>query len=193
MLHGNLKELLNKHIGNMTSCYIVDNGNDKGIYGLYDIDEVKINTDTSYKLDMAIKLKELHKTILNGESVSRVISAILRDNVKFTKLEVSALDKLNIILNNGNSIYFGAKPQGYDLAVNTTMISALTRSIKEQRSLEFAGMVLETYKPKFESCSLNAETENLLINSGIHTYINALKLAVEVLGNVLVRANSNKY
>ena len=193
MLHGNLKELLNKHIGNMTSCYIVDNGNDKGIYGLYDIDEVKINIEASYKLDMAIKLKELHKTILNGESVSRVISAILKDNVKFTKLEVSALDKLNIILNNGNNIYFGTKPQGYDLAVNTTMISALTRSIKEQRTVGFDTMVLETYKPKFESCSLNAETENLLINSGIHTYINALKLAVEVLGNVLVRANSNKY
>ena len=193
MLHGNLKELLNKHIGNMTSCYIVDSNNDGSVYGLYDIDEVKINTEASYKLDMAIKLKELHKTILNGESVSRVISAILKDNVKFTKLEVSALDKLNIILNNGNNIYFGTKPQGYDLAVNTTMISALTRSIKEQRSLEFAGMVLETYKPKFNSCSLNAETENLLINSGIHTYINALKLAVEVLGNVLVRANSNKY
>lgn len=193
MLHGNLKELLNKHIGNMTSCYIVDSSNDGGVYGLYDIDEVKINTEASYRLDMAVKLKELHKTILNGESVSRVISAILKDNVKFTKLEVSALDKLNIILNNGNNIYFGTKPQGYELAVNTTMISALTRSIKEQRSLEFAGMVLETYKPKFDSCSLNAETENLLINSGIHTYINALKLAVEVLGNVLVRANSNKY
>ena len=193
MLHGNLKELLNKHIGNMTSCYIVDSNNDGSVYGLYDIDEVKINTEASYRLDMAVKLKELHKTILNGESVSRVISAILKDNVKFTKLEVSALDKLNIILNNGNNIYFGTKPQGYDLAVNTTMISALTRAIKEQRSLEFAGMVLETYKPKFDSCSLNAETENLLINSGIHTYINALKLAVEVLGNVLVRANSNKY
>lgn len=109
-----------------------------------------------------VKLKELHKTILNGESVSRVISAILKDNVKFTKLEVSALDKLNIILNNGNNIYFGTKPQGYDLAVNTTMISALTRSIKEQRSLELAGMVLETYKPKFDSCSLNAETEKLI-------------------------------
>lgn len=193
MLHGNLKELLNKHIGNMTGCYIVDSNNDGGVYGLYDIDEVKINIEASYKLDMAIKLKDIHKTILNGESISRVISAILKDNVKFTKLEVSALDKLNIILNNGNNVYFGTKPQGYDLAVNTTMISSLTRSIKEQRSLDFSGMVLETYKPKFDSCSLTNETENLLINSGIHTYINSIKLVVEILGNVLVRANSNKF
>lgn len=193
MLHGNLKELLNKHIGSITGCYIVDSNNDGGVYGLYDIDEVKINIEASYKLDMAIKLKDIHKTILNGESISRTISAIIQDGVKFTKLEISALDKLNMVLNNGNNIYFGTKPVGYDLTVNTTMLSALTRSLREQRELGFDNMTLETYKPNFESVSLKAETENLLVNSGIHTYINMLKLAVEVLGNVLVRANSNKY
>lgn len=191
MLHGNLKELLNKHISGLSNDYILEDSNNR--IGLYDIDEVKINIEASYKLDMAIKLKDIHKTILKGDSISRVISAILKDNVKFTKLEVTALDKLNIILNYGNVEYFGTKPQGYDLAVNTTMLSALTRSLKEQRSLEFKGMVLETYKPKFDSCSLSRETENLLINSGIHTYMNILKLSVELLGNVLIRANSNKF
>lgn len=191
MLHGNLKELLNKHIGNMASCYMLqETTNDTG---LYEIDEVKINTDVSYKLDMALKLKDIHKSILSGESISRTISAIIQDGVKFTKLEISALDKLNMVLNNGNNIYFGTKPVGYDLTVNTTMLSALTRSLREQRELGFDNMTLETYKPNFESVSLKAETENLLVNSGIHTYINMLKLAVEVLGNVLVRANSNKY
>jgi hypothetical protein len=191
MLHGNLKELLNKHIGNMTSCYMLrETTNDTA---LYEIDEVKINTDNAYKLDMAIKVKDIHKTILNGESISRVIAAILKDNVKFTKLEISGLEKLNIILSNGNNIYFGTKPQGYDLAVNTTMISALTRSIKEQRNIGFDTMVLETYKGKFESGSIRSEEHNMLINSGLHTYINAIKLAVEILGNVLVRANNSKY
>lgn len=190
MLHGKLKYTLDKHIGAMTGICIVESDT---VINLNTIDEVKINTDTSYKLDVALKLKDIHKTILDGESISRVISAIIIDGVKFTKLEISALDKLNTVLNNGNNIYFGTKPAGYDLAVNTTMLGALTRSLKDQRNTGFDTMVLERYIPKFESGSIKHEEDNLLIYSGIHTYLNMLKLSVELLGNVLARANSNKY
>ena len=161
------------------------------IHVLNNIDESKLAVDNSYKLEVALKLKGIHTGMSNGSSLSRVLLSVIRDGFKFSKIEISALEKIFTILHTE----VDTNTEGYNIAVNSVMLDSLVRAIDDQRAKQFNNITMDKVKltDRYDSLHIKREYDALLVTGGIHVYINVLRLYASLMLNIWTRTKSNKF
>lgn len=151
--------------------------------GVTDLDVSKLS-DSSYKLDIALRLKNDHKSLANGNSISRIIKTMIDDGVQFTQLEIVVIDKIMTILTKSIDAYYGTKPQGYDLAVNYNILKSNNLGLVNQT---ISNLVRIKNTKDYDSVNLDTEIENSLVYSGIATYYGVLVLVETLFRNIIKR------
>ncbi len=141
-------------------------------------------SEDDYRLSVALDLKRVHKQMVDNKSITTILKALIEDDVEFTKLELSAMEKLLLICAHSDKAYYGTKPAGYDMAVNHTLMNSLITNIKKETS----GVKLEKCKLKdITTVPYDTEVVNCLAYTGLMTYYDILNLTRVLFINISVR------
>lgn len=151
--------------------------------GITELDVSKLS-DSSYKLDIALRLKNDHSSIANGNSISRIIKTMIDEGVMFTPLEIIAIDKIMMLTTKSDKAYYGNKPQGYDIAVNYNILKSTNSGLLTQR-IDNLSRIRNTND--YDSVNIETEIENCLVYSGLVSYHGMLVLSSTLFKNILLR------